>query len=133
MGKNLRNTSKDHQEFNNIVNEYFENQEQNPDVDEDGDALLGKDGEPLSPKGRQLKQIFEEERLWHKDARWRAKNKLQDNLSWVLDHQDDDEDAEYAYNTLIEITENVATYHNEAGKKANRLLKILKDPTILDK
>ncbi len=132
MGKNLRNTSKEHQEFNNVVNEYFENIEQNPDG-EDTAVPTGKDGEPLSPKGRELKQIFEEERLWHKDARWRAKNKLQDNLSWVLDTQDDEEDAEYAYKTLLEITENVATYHNEAGKKANRLLKILKDPTILDK
>ena len=128
-----RNTSREHQEFNKVVNQYFEDQENNPDVDEDVDALIGKDGEPLSPKGRNLKQIFEEERLWKKDATWRARNKLQDNLSWVLDIQDDEEDAEEAYNILLEIVQNVSTYHNEAGKKAERLLKILKDPTSMNK
>ena len=32
-----------------------------------------------------------------------------------------------------QVVENVATYHNEAGKKAGRLLEILKDPTIINK
>tara|TARA_R100001463_G_scaffold85748_3_gene140688 strand:+ start:759 stop:1157 length:399 start_codon:yes stop_codon:yes gene_type:complete len=132
MAKNLRRSSEEHQEFENVVSEYFKNQEQNPDS-EDDNVPTDKYGEPLSPKGRELKQIFEEERLWEKDARWRAQNKLQDNLSWVLDIQDEEEDAEYAYNTLLKVIENVATYHNEAGKKAERLLEILKDPTILDK
>ena len=132
MAKNLRRSSEEHQEFENVVSEYFKDQEQNPD-NEDDIVPNGKDGEPLSPKGRQLKQIFEEERLWEKDARWRAQNKLQDNLSWVLDHQGEEEDAEHTYNTLLEVVENVATYHNEAGKKAGRLLEILKDPTIINK
>ena len=132
MSKNLRRSSEEHQEFENVVKEYFKNQENNPDVGDDN-VPTGKDGEPLSPKGRQLKQIFEEERLWHKDARWRAQNKLQDNFSWILDNQDDEEDAEDAYNTLLEVIENIATYHNEAGKKAERFLNVLKDPTILDK
>ena len=126
-----RNSSKEHQEFNNIVTQYFEDQENNPDGD--GHELLGKDGEPLSPKGKHLKQIFEEERLWKKDNTWRSQNKLQDNLSWVLDSQDEDEDAADAYHVLLKIVENVSTYHNEAGKKADRLLEILKDPTILNK
>jgi len=132
MAKNLRRSSEEHQEFENVVSEYFENIEKNPDG-EDNAVPTGKDGEPLSPKGRQLKQIFEEERLWKKDSTWRAQNKLQDNLSWILDNQDEDEDAEHAYNTLLKVTENVATYHNEAGKKAERLLNILKDPTIINK
>tara|TARA_B100001094_G_C17497675_1_gene469555 strand:- start:56 stop:454 length:399 start_codon:yes stop_codon:yes gene_type:complete len=132
MSKNLRRSSEEHQEFESVVKEYFKNQENNPDVGDDN-VPTGKDGEPLSPKGRQLKQIFEEERLWHKDARWRAQNKLQDNFSWILDNQDEEEDAGDAYNTLLEVVENIATYHNEAGKKAERVLNILKDPTILDK
>ena len=127
-----RNSSDEHQVFNNIVSDYFENMENNPD-DEDVNVPVGKDGEPLSPKGKALKQILEEERLWKKDNEWRAKNKLQDNLSWILDTQDDEEDAEEAYNTLLEIVQNVSTYHNEAGKKAERLLEILKDPSVINK
>ena len=46
---------------------------------------------------------------------------------------DDEEDAEEAYNILLEIVQNVSTYHNQAGKKAERLLKILKDPTSMNK
>ena len=125
----LRRSSQAHREFNNIVSEFFNK----PDANEEVPLPTGKDGEPLSPKGRELKKIFEEEILWKKDNRWRAQNKLQDNLSWVLDIQDEDEDAAEMYNTLLEVVKNVSTYHNEAGKKADRLLKILKDPTSINK
>lgn len=130
MAENLRNSSKEHQEFNQVVSEYFK---QPGAVEQKFNEPTGKDGDPLSPKGRQLKQIFEEERLWKKDNKWRSQNKLQDNLSWVLDIQDDDEDAEFTYNVLLESVKNISTYHNEAGKKAERLLEILKDPTLINK
>ena len=128
-----RNASREHQEFNKVVSDYFDRQEQNPDVDEDVNVPVGKDGEPLSPRGRELKQILEEERLCKKNYEFRSKSRLQDNLSWILDIQDDEEDAEEAYNILLEIVQNVSTYHNQAGKKAERLLKILKDPTSMNK
>tara|TARA_B100000902_G_scaffold272262_1_gene258219 strand:+ start:806 stop:1207 length:402 start_codon:yes stop_codon:yes gene_type:complete len=130
MAENLRNSSEEHQEFNQVVSEYFE---QPGAVEQNFNVPTGKDGEALSPKGRQLQQIFEEERLWKKDNRWRTQNKLQDNLSNVLDIQDEEEDAEYTYNTLLKVVENISTYHNEAGKKAERLLDILKDPTVINK
>ena len=128
MAENKRDSSQAHRDFKKVADDYFN---QPGAVEQNWNVPQGYDGEPLSPKGRELKAILEEERLWKEDSRWRAKNRLQDNLAWILDHQDDDEDAEYAYNTLIEIAQNVATYHNESGKKAERLVKILQDPTII--
>lgn len=113
--------------FSKVVSEYFEQ----PGA-EDFSHPSGKDGEPLTPKGRELKRILEEEVKWKEDNRWRSKQKLQDNITWILDHQDESEDAEYAYHTFLEVIKNCAEYHNETGKKAERLLEILRDPTILN-
>ena len=113
--------------FQQVVSEYF----QEPGAI-DYSVPTGKDGEPLSPRGRELAQILEEDKLWKEDQRWRAKRKLQDNITWILDHQSQSEDAAYAYHTLLEVIQNCAEYHNETGKKAERLIEILQDPTILD-
>jgi len=62
------------------------------------------------------------------------KKKLeQENLKEKAAAKKAEEDAEEAYNILLEIVRNVSTYHNQAGKKAERLLEILKDPTSMNK
>ena len=82
--------------FQQVVSEYF----QQPGA-VDFAVPTGKDGEPLTPKGRELALILEEEKAWKEDSRYRAKRKLQDNFTWILDHQEESEDAEYAYHTLL--------------------------------
>ena len=114
--------------FQQVASEYFEQP-----GSQDFSAPTGKDGEPLTPKGRELVQILREQEESKAFFMESARRKLQDNFTWILDHQNEEnQDAEYAYHTLLEIIQNCADYHNETGKKAERLIEILRDPTILD-
>lgn len=114
--------------FNKFVAEYFEK----PGAEDYG-IPTGKDGEPLTPKGREIAKIKSEEKEWYRYHIEKSKIKLQDNLTWVLDHQTEDTRKDEAYHTLVEVVKNCAEYHNETGKKAERLLELLQDPTLLDK
>jgi hypothetical protein len=113
--------------FNKVVSEYFEK----PGA-EDFSTPTGKDGEPLTAKGREIAKIKAEEKEWHEYHLERAMYKLQDNFTWVLDNMDDDSSKDQSYYVLVDIIKRVAEYHNETGKKAERLLAVIQDTSLLD-